>query len=222
MLIQAAQHRFWTMLVLTFFVLVFGSSESFAQKRQATRKTTKSKTKPIQPKKNTTSEAENSATVQETLEWLKSKIEQSQTFALLVAGNGGFQTVHDTIEYTFISRSNKCEFILQERNFNDEKGKFSYIFSLSEIDPLNISLEELESAVNGHTYWEVSLKTANDKPAIQVSKSLDFTPLKSFENNTYEKIAVSFSYYEDEATAQRVFRALKHAVKLCGGKVELF
>ena len=83
---------------------------------------------------------------------------------------------------------------------------------LAAVDPLTI---EVSQVTIKYTYWVVTFRTSMSKPVISVESDMP----NSFLKNRRSETSLLFT---NKDIALRISRALKHAVKLSGGKVDPF
>lgn len=197
---------------LAFFVLLVSSQSVLAQETK-------------QPK-----EAEDETpSLKETFDWLKSKLEgfqskYTQTTIITRKSDPPF-TSKDTNTTSIInfkeSYSNftldNCsmtwtqEWTLISQNSPESRGTEKYKVNLSEIDPLNIKIVQLEPDLSWIVYDKKSGTTSPDTWKVKIQ------PLD--EKTKTPDVGINF---QDREMAKRVAKAFQNAVKKCGGKVEPF
>lgn len=125
---------------------------------------------------------------------------------------------------------------------------YEFSFSLSDIDPVSIRNSAVE---DGSNRWHVELKTYEQKNVVQYKaeaiqlwsmldrsyvkkkKSIPDITLTGRDGEKYywkaekkpvesKQMSISYIWSPDRETSKRMVKAFKHAVALCGGKVEPF
>lgn len=134
-----------------------------------------------------------------------------------IADHGKTMTGDSTYITTF-KRLKQCE--VEFISATQRPGKLAeyhkYIFSLGDIEPLSIRVSPIENKLRWRTF---ELKTTNNQKTILTESSRDGG--KTFYTYPPESLFQAFIDTEPEV-GERLVKALKHAVKLCGGKVEPF
>lgn len=256
----------WAALVLALFFLALGGHDVQAQKRKTPRKKP-AKSIPTQgkgaligqplpneilPQQNnsTSSDTESSATLQETVDWLKSAIFTFGRFRYL-----DVDRVYSDLRHYIPEQSDNCtlQYILVD-NKDHEEGVYKLIVQpnnpnipkITEIPlitnaaiyrdtitvPLN-TLDPLSAKTSKHPqeFYVIELSTAGLKNTITKSRVFDYRydskgefrePRENEKGPfTVDQNMASLSF-KDEESANRIAKALKHAIKLCGGKVDPF
>ena len=155
-----------------------------------------------------------SPSLQETFNWLKSKLEKSQlkfrttevTTIDSIVGKGTDTSSSDSNISSPGSGDSGSEPLKQ----SDENK-----VNLSEIDPLGLKVALLEvdtSSVNTE-YRNQRVKSTNVSPEVW---------FVSFDKTYKAGIYGSVLFFEEREIAKRVAKAFQNAVKKCGGKVEPF
>ena len=97
-----------------------------------------------------------------------------------------------------------------------------WTFSLKDIDPLSIRNPKLIPVESSNrTYYRglITLQTTNQKETIIQQRQIGNKSLEP------EKMNYTLVWFNDSSTGEtgkRLLKALKHAIKLCGGKVAPF
>ena len=154
------------------------------------------------PAQESAPDSESSATLAETIAWLRSTINNQ---VLVDASAPGRLDVICRNSLSF------RDGILRLKNTCSGPTKTSYTswsVPLAAVDPLTIK-------VTHELFWAVRFSTRMSKPVI--SWDGDGT-----DDPTLFKPSEGFFLFNDKEIALRVSRALKHAVKLSGGKVDPF
>lgn len=142
---------------------------------------------------------EGSPSLEETMKWLRSTVNSKSGIRVKqYTGDGEFIGVDE--RSTEIVRINNCEIVLkvsgrQTINGQEERSEPSeYKLNLSKMSPDFFKVKKVNWDTPG------ALRNEGDHPFY----------------------SIGFVYFKDEETAERVGKAYKHAVKLCGGKPEPF
>lgn len=165
-------------------------------------------------------------TLEETFEFLKGKINGNKVFQKGSYNENFFKTYQVTYAYTEmkvegVKLTLQYDFSLQESWYlksgterATENCSSKITIFLDELIPSNIKVSENEG-----NYF-VDMKASVNKK-IEVDKTCTATGW--YKNNSSYKKIDSFSIaFSDRETAEKVAKALTHAVKLSGGKNELF
>jgi hypothetical protein len=172
------------------------------------------------------SEEESKATLEETLEWLKAKmLRHGVVFerATLKDDPSGADQVDFTqtisaVKFTTCSFQweSTWEWIANKQGAKVDKGssisKRTYRMMLGDIDPL--SLKHISLTQSGKIY---GVTIDNQKTIKYETKRIKPHEAIEEEARDYFEIEV-----DNDEVAARIKRALQHAIKLCGGKVEPF
>jgi hypothetical protein len=154
----------------------------------------------------TLSSGQSEPTLKKTTDWIHNFTEQHGGTELSLPSYHGTSIDHITFKGCAATVANETSVTMN--NYDGEtpkketkKGIFSVEFSLADIDP-----DVKEGNMDTHSYT-VMLRTRDDAPLIHYGESL---------GTAYEMTA------DTEEAAQRLIKAVHHAVILCGGKPSTF
>lgn len=150
-----------------------------------------------------TVEPSSSATLEETLDWLRKNFAASFNYKYTTAGDT--PTEGEAVIIYEPLRFEGCG--LEWRD-----GADTLSVSLSDLDPLNIKVEPRKRANTTFAVevWNVNLNATGGKLAFREARGDG-----SDETNTYSGINLQF---DDRERAERMARVLRHAAKLCAGR----
>jgi hypothetical protein len=154
----------------------------------------------------------NSASIDETLDWLKSVINNSNEpvhgfFGEYVLSDFAFEQC--TITYKETIRAGNGERYTTKTGQADSCWQKTTV-PLGAIDPLTINTMRITT----YNYSQLNFKTSGSKKAIKQESNLPEQDGLVLDGNTIN--------IANSELADRIQRALKHAVKLCGGKIDPF
>jgi hypothetical protein len=174
---------------------------------------------------------ESAPTLEETNRWLKEKI-----------SSAAFVIQKDSIEHHIILtfehkvtpiKINDCDVVWRETRTTDTKNDsyamrlgqrdkfevdsdFEISFRLSDIDPQNVAVEKKEHAGVPPYYW-VILKTFSDNKLVRYRNLKSDSLAGPVGKDDYARLV-----FTEQDMADRIAKALIHAIKLCKGKKEPF
>lgn len=236
-------NQFLSALILVLFVLAFSGQNVLAQKSEAAsrkRTVTTNQTRPQQsesqpqdvslanelPTQNETNQTkssssdENSASLKETFDWLKSKLENYDLEFLEISTymtkdgirlNYKFHYSTFRLDGCSLTYDLKINGKKEEESTYPEKyeSKFNFKIPLSNLDPLNIKVSGV-------------IKYTNTESA-RVSPEIWYVDVVNHDSKDKYNPAANFGFFfDDREMAKRVAKAFQNAVKKCGGKVEPF
>ena len=181
------------------------------------------------------------ATLTETIEFIQKKLNVQTNY------DYGDYTSHRTIQ-SFINNGN-CNFTIKIVNVGMEKindiqkgvygsSKKEYTFNAKDLDPTNVYLDEANSGASEITMdslehkKKISLKRYIYEPKSKNKKSFcvkeKYHSIKFLKSNrciltTYDdEVIIPYLLSPHSDNRPRVIKAMKHLIKICGGKGELF
>ena len=167
---------------------------------------------------------ESNATLQETVDWLKSKTD------LIVAVGAHLPKLESSIYYdiTFeLNSSAKGEFIWRNQKppkkpspskrvdmprLIKENVPTEIAVSLSDLNPDKVEVSSIKSATvmdPDRTWWQVKLTATNARPLIR---------WQGIEGEAKSEYLILV--FEEKEMAERIARAFRHGIKLSGGKTD--
>jgi hypothetical protein len=156
---------------------------------------------------------ESTATLAETLSFIKGKINAYQP---------SIDPKRDTDIYKFES-SNGCNVTLSEYHYYEGSSNggrhayYTYTFSLHDLDPLSVKI-----SVEAPELHFIKMETTDSKELVQI-KEVEIDSDQSVHPGYEAKGKTLYlSVSGDHEIAVRLVMAFKHAIKLCGGKVDPF
>lgn len=172
---------------------------------------------------------ETSATKEETMTWLKTKLNglnSSVKFSYVLQHRSGDPDLSSAStgswRYSYSVDSVKdCTITWIESSEFDGDGdvnKMAVIVNLSDLDPYGTTVEAYKPQIGPHPYkltqeaWWLTLNTTEAKPKIKFT-----TDGKTFTGGGAARIL-----FGNQELAKRFAKALEHGSTLCGGKVEPF
>lgn len=218
---QIKQNQFWTALILAFFALILNSSIALAQQQEKS------------PSKIAPNDSESSASLEETFSWLKSKLNSLRFGSFNKAknwesGKKYFETT--TGNYETDINTNECSLDIHKTQKYRDSNLFRNLnlkLELSEIDPLSVTVKKLPAGKwsSGEDYEQqvtVYLESSAGNKAIIFKYGFSQPNSYTYHENLINEWSNVFFITETEESANRIAKALKHAIKLCGGKVDPF
>jgi hypothetical protein len=185
-----------------------------------------------------TQEQENTATLEETLGFIKNMINGKT--GLVYQMDDKTLAVSERKDYYFFTtegakyHENKCDVYAEEMHQKANTGSvesgesLQMYFNLADIDPLSIHIETNRGITRGEKprYYDIIMETSSHKKTVKLVYQ-NFTNNISAQKLSYEPRSEALFYRtfattRDPDVANRLERAFKHAVKLCGGKVDPF
>jgi hypothetical protein len=244
-------------IFLCLILLLTASTEAFAQRKKTAGKGTTAvkKTTPVQEQTETQSqslpqspapvkEADSSATLEETMEWLGSKlIDPNFTSSIWLDGKSRPTIYMNSPDYYNLANPQRVNLRTHPNsrtvadgdviNFN-AKYKVEGCSLLFSIEPVfrNIELLTNKSAnyksqitINFSDIEPISstgleLITTNSKKTILYES--DFPSFEEGFVEKYKAVSKMNIYVNGDENQKRMIKAIKHTIKLCGGKVEPF
>lgn len=190
------------LVTLAFVTLALASPTLFAQKQ----------------------EEESTATLKETMDSLGSKLSDRTLESIGVdddSDSKGF--VHWWNEFRATFTVDNCNLILKSENIigGGSKGNFidELVLPFADIDPLSI-----EDFKGDHQLSGLKMKTTSPKKTIKFTHAFVGVeePRAAYYKDSEKLGSNAFLFFREKENELRVKRAIKHAVKLCGGKVDPF
>lgn len=232
---QIKQNQFWMASFLTFFILAFSSQDILAQTQ---------KTQQINPQKENkpSNSTDSDASLEETVNWIKGVLEPNSITNFNIGG--------DEIRFTRVRdvkfEGCKLKYIVDmlpgssvllsstatSRNqFLDLKDVFSrgFTVSLDKLDPLGITIKPYFP--NRSTPYFVQLHSnQGQKVVTETVYSIGWIYRNIYDGKEFYDFDKEYDrpqdtaalFAKDEEFAKRLQRAFKHAITLCGGKVDPF
>lgn len=159
-------------------------------------------------------------------------LEETLTFLHDFIGSNGLvrstDTFSNTIEFTAIEKC-KVRITHQQQGKEDEHLHNDTVtvvstFSLSDIDPFELAFRRVETLQRkvapgyASTIW---LNTTNQRKVVSQKQRLNNDEFFDRGESDIVDLVIG-EYSTDGENQKRVIRALKHAIKLCGGKTSPF
>lgn len=178
------------------FPLLFGLQFADAQKRTSSRGS--ARRGPVKADANTATNDGSTASLRETLDWLKEE----------VANHGSLSHTENGTTNTYVVTpvSFKGCSIEYKEAWGGDPTQENTVVPLGDLDPLTVSPSE-DSTYSGA--WSISFETSKGKKSIKALSSKEL-----MDNNSF--------IVDDEKIAKRIVKALQHAITLCGGKIDPF
>jgi hypothetical protein len=158
-----------------------------------------------------TQEQESSASLKETMDWITSTLQ----------ANGYINDKKKVETSVLISVSSSgCTLKYDQNIVNNQLAKsYKYEFSLSDLDPVGIEIQE--NSTDSPEWASVTLHTSKNASKVNVVR-IDDMDHKNDKSFTATIAILRISLIRDKTMAKRLKRAFEHAIKLCGGKVDPF
>ena len=122
-----------------------------------------------------------------------------------------------------VTQDGSCDVVIREQNpavgaHNDVSSDTTFTLSLRDVDP-----ESIKTKIYGRSA-EIEFLTRNSAPVVKEEMVSTFLKLtgSDHESKHVSKANHVFLIVDDVPYAQRLAKALKHAVELCGGKASRF
>ena len=219
------QRDFIVAIILIVTVLTAGSRELPAQRKAGVKRNmTVSGVVPAQQDVSAQRTEENTATLQETLDWLQSQMSILKTYTK--TGDPSDVSGGDNTDVSRFEPGsfNSCTIVWREITGNSivtNRYISEITIPLSDIDPHNIRVRDVKCLGGGDCYY-VELSTTKKSIKVHYSTIDDLTDLRVSQPRDTKTTRVvlldSLTLVEteqDEELAHRISGAMKHAVKLC-------
>jgi hypothetical protein len=168
---------------------------------------------------------ESSATSEETLKLIENLIDDPSLY----------YNENESKGYIFLAET-PCSFMVMEnhtltRNDSFKTGRRTFsIVNLADIDPVSLKIDTTRDSFKGQvepTWYDIYLETTGYKKTIQERTEeykYDQKNKKDLERTEKSKNMISKAVVvtRNKDNAPRIVKALKHAIKVCGGKAPPF
>ena len=207
-------------------MLFASSTELLAQRKKPTRPATNvKKTVPVQeqsePEKlsstqnsTPTQTGESSASLEETLSWLKKALEV------------GGHILNETILDKYVLKDfNTCTVKLEVHSIQKDLDQALLMeFNLGDLDPISMKIEALDPTSTSLKMQEKNNLLLKNNIGEKKIKTISVATEKGIEIHRGKPFLINEIklYLKDQETATRIAKAFKHAITLCGGKVDPF